>query len=122
MPDSVRRGGAEAVSSGLVCNPATCARRAWQTLGVRILVNFMHRDGWSVHCLAADARTLISGWVMVRTNETLLRLLKASGATTAQMDEIADDMRRMGRGSTFIEVNDVGYKLLRIRPASEIAR
>jgi hypothetical protein len=50
----------EAVSAGLVCNPATCARRAWQTLGVRILVNFMHRDGWFIHCLAAEARTLIS--------------------------------------------------------------
>jgi hypothetical protein len=40
----------------------------------------------------------------------------------AQMDEIADDMRRMGRGSTFIEVNDVGHRLLRIWPTSEIAR
>jgi hypothetical protein len=82
----------------------------------------MHRDDWFIHCLAADARTLISGRVMVRTEETLLPLLKASGATPAQMDEMADDMRRMGRGSTFIEVNEVGHKLLRIPPTSEIAR
>jgi hypothetical protein len=48
---------------------------------MRILVNFMHRDGWSVHCLAPDCKTLVSQWVTVCTEETLLRLLKASGAT-----------------------------------------
>jgi hypothetical protein len=48
---------------------------------MRILVNFMNRDGWSVHCMAPDCQTLISQWVTVRTEETLLRLLKASGAT-----------------------------------------
>jgi hypothetical protein len=30
---------------------------------MRILVNFMHRDRWSVHCLAADCKTLVSQWV-----------------------------------------------------------
>jgi hypothetical protein len=46
---------------------------------VRILVNFMNRDGWAVHCLASDCQTLVSQWVTVRTEETMLRLLKASG-------------------------------------------
>jgi hypothetical protein len=48
---------------------------------LRILVNYMNRDGWSVHYVAPDCQTLISQWVTVRTEETLLRLLKASGAT-----------------------------------------
>jgi hypothetical protein len=48
---------------------------------MRILVNFMHRDGWSVHCLAADCRTPVGQRVTVRTDETLIWLFKASGAT-----------------------------------------
>jgi hypothetical protein len=82
---------------------------------MRILVNFMHRDSWSVHCLTADCRTLISKWVTVRSEETLLRLLKASGANPAQMEEIENSIRQWGRGSTFISVNDTGRRLLQIR-------
>jgi hypothetical protein len=81
---------------------------------MRILVNFMNRDGWSVHCMAPDCRTLISQWVTVRTEETLLRLLKASSATTAQMEEIERDIARWVRGSTLIDVNETGLRLLRI--------
>jgi hypothetical protein len=83
---------------------------------MRLLVNFMHRDGWSIHCLAADCKTLVSQWVMVRTEETLLRLLKASGATPAELDEIERDMKQQGRSSTFISVNETGRRLLRILP------
>jgi hypothetical protein len=64
---------------------------------MRILVNFMHRDGWAVHCLASNCQTLVSQWVTVRTEETLLRLLKASGATPAEMDEIERGMKQQGR-------------------------
>jgi hypothetical protein len=92
----------------------------WQTEPMRILVNFMHRDGWSLHCVAADClapdcKTLVSQWVTVRTDETLLRLLKASGATPVQLEEVARDMERWGRGSTFIDCNDTGRRLLRIK-------
>jgi hypothetical protein len=81
---------------------------------MRILVNFTRNDGWSVHCLAADCRTLISQWVTVRTDETLLRLLKASGANPEQMGEIIRDINRWGRGSTFLELIETGRRLLRI--------
>jgi hypothetical protein len=83
---------------------------------MRTLVNFQNRDGWSVHCLAADCQTPVSGWVTVRTQETLLRLLKASGATPSDMDEIERDISRWGRGSIFIDVNENGRRLLRILP------
>jgi hypothetical protein len=61
---------------------------------MRILFNFTRRDGWAVHCLASDCQTLISGWVTVRTEETLLWLLKASFATPTAMEEIERDLRR----------------------------
>lgn len=53
---------------------------------------------------------------IVRTQETLLRLLKASGATPSEMEEIERDMKQQGRGSTFITVNETGRRLLRILP------
>jgi hypothetical protein len=52
----------------------------------------------------------------VRTEETLLHLLRACGATTAELDEIERDMKQQGRGSTFINVNETGRRLLRIVP------
>jgi hypothetical protein len=87
----------------------------WQTEPMRILINFRHRSGWSIHCLAPDCKTLVSPWLTVQEDETLLRVLAASGATPAQLDEVVKDMRRWGRGSTFIEVNDAGRRLLRIK-------
>jgi hypothetical protein len=48
---------------------------------MRVLVNFMNRDGWSHHCVAPDCQTLVSQWITVRSEATLLRLLNASGAT-----------------------------------------
>jgi hypothetical protein len=65
---------------------------------MRTPVNFMHRAGWSVNCLAPDCQTPVSGWVTVRTKETLLRLLKASGATDTDMEEIERDMARRAGG------------------------
>jgi hypothetical protein len=71
-------------------------------------------------CLAATMSKLrgraglVSPRVTVRTEATLLRLLKASGATTAEMDEVERDIRRWGRGSTLIDVNETGRRLMRI--------
>jgi hypothetical protein len=55
---------------------------------------------------------------IVRTQETLLRLLKASGATPSEMEEIERDMKQQSRGSTCITVNETGRRLLRILPQS----
>jgi hypothetical protein len=48
---------------------------------VRILVNFGHYTGWSIHCLADDARTILTRWTDVFREETMLRLFRARGAT-----------------------------------------
>jgi hypothetical protein len=45
----------------------------------------------------------------------LIRLMKASGAGPIELEEISRDMRRWGRGSTFIDVSDAGKRLLRIK-------
>jgi hypothetical protein len=81
---------------------------------VRILVNYMHRGGWVVHCLAEDAQTGISPMLQIAEESTLLRLLRASGTTDEEMEEIERDMRQMARGSTWINVSDQGRKLLRL--------
>jgi hypothetical protein len=63
-----------------------------------MLVNFTKRDTSSIHCLAAEAKTPVSGWVTVRDDSTLLRLFRACGAADANMLEIQRDMERWGRG------------------------
>jgi hypothetical protein len=44
---------------------------------MEILVNFMKRDNWSVHCVTADARTEISPFMSMKKKETLLRYVGA---------------------------------------------
>jgi hypothetical protein len=66
---------------------ATSSTLARGKLERRILVNFTLRDGWWIHCLAPDCKTLISRRGMVRTDAALLRLFQASGATAAQLAE-----------------------------------
>jgi hypothetical protein len=81
---------------------------------VRILVNFMQRNGWSVHCLAEDAKTVLSPWTDVASESTMLRLFRACGATDEAMAEVERDISRWGRGGVWLDVDDRGKKLLRI--------
>ena len=34
-------------------------------VGVRVIVNFMHRDGWTLHILAEDCQTALVGSLLV---------------------------------------------------------
>jgi hypothetical protein len=80
-----------------------------------MLINFMRRGTWSIHCLADDAKTPVSGWVTVRDDSTLLRLFRACGASKSNIAEIQRDMARWGRGSTWLALNETGRRLLRVR-------
>jgi hypothetical protein len=93
----------------------TCSSTLYCAI-MRILVNFMQRNDWHIHCLAEDCKTRVSEWITVRRDETLLRLLQACGATPAELGEVARSMVRLGRGSTYIDVNETGRRLLRILP------
>jgi len=50
---------------------------------VRILVNFMLRDVWHVHCLTENANTPIGPFRTVRDQNTLIRLRRYLGVSPA---------------------------------------
>jgi hypothetical protein len=54
----------------------------------------MHRDGWNIHCVGEDAKTPISPMLHVAEESTLLRLLRASGATDEELEKIERDMKQ----------------------------
>ena len=83
---------------------------------MEILVNFMLRDAWHVHCLATDAKTPISPFSTVRDQATLIRLLRYVGATDAEVEEVHDGIRRWSRGTVQIHVEPGRKNLLRLRP------
>jgi hypothetical protein len=83
---------------------------------MRILVNFMLRDVWHVHCMDEDGRTPISPLCTVRDRDTLVRLLRYVGAADRDMIAVHHDILRWSRGSIWIELAPARKNLLRIRP------
>ena len=81
---------------------------------MRILVNFMHRDSWSIRCSAEDARTIMSKWTRVSSEETMLRLVRACGANEDAMAEVAREIKARGRGSVWLEMKEDQKRLLRM--------
>ena len=86
--------------------------------GKRIWLNFIHRGDWFVHCLAEDARTVISPHVRIAKESTLLGMLRASGADEDTVLAVSCDMKQTGRGTVAMDVNDRGIKLLQINPSA----
>ena len=82
---------------------------------MRILVNYIHRDGWWVHAIAEDASTPIGEYVSVKDEATLIRLLRYVGATDADIDLVHEDIRRGSRGGIWIDLEPGRRNLLRIR-------
>jgi hypothetical protein len=83
---------------------------------MRIWVNFMHREStWFVHCLAEDARTVISPHVRIARDSTLLNLLRASGANEETVRAVSRDMQQTDSGTVAMDVNSKGIKLLQIQ-------
>jgi hypothetical protein len=81
---------------------------------VRILANFMYRDGWSVRCLAEDAKTSIGRPLTMQNDATLLKLFRFIGAGEEEIAEVERDIKRWGRGSVWIDLTEPGGKLLGI--------
>jgi hypothetical protein len=71
----------------------------------------MYRDGWSVHCLAEDAKTVVGRPLTMTEDSTLLRLFRFIGATEDDIREIERDIGRRGRGSVWLEVTERGMKM-----------
>jgi hypothetical protein len=55
-------------------------------------------------------------WRKIAEQKTLIRLLRAAGATDENIVEVKTDIRRWNRGGVWIDVTDLGQRLLRLRP------
>jgi hypothetical protein len=55
-------------------------------------------------------------WVTVRSEETLLRLLRPAARTQLRWKRSRATIHRWGLGSVFLNVNETGRRLLRILP------
>jgi hypothetical protein len=82
---------------------------------MRVWLNYMWNEGWFVHCLASDARTVISPHVRVAKDSTLLGLLRVVGADEETLQKVPRDLKT-GRGTIGITVTEKGRKLLQIAP------
>jgi len=71
---------------------------------MRVIVNFMKCNGISIHCIADDAKTVVSGWSTVPDQATLEKLLRYVGAIDSEIQEARNDMRRWGLGSVHITI------------------
>jgi hypothetical protein len=60
-------------------------------------MNVMERDGWTMHILAADARTVLLGYRSVRDQEMLLRIVAKLHGDVAEVEE---NIRRWGRAAS----------------------
>jgi hypothetical protein len=80
---------------------------------MRIWVNFLNSNGWTIHTLAEDASTVIGPNIRVAKESTLLGLLRLAGADDETLVKVSQAIRA-GGGTVAIDVNDKGRKLLQI--------
>ena len=74
-------------------------------------MNFMHRDGWWFHILAADCQTVLVTYRKAASKEDLLRIIAKLGGNA---DEAETDMRRWNRGAAWIDPSPAQCKALGI--------
>jgi hypothetical protein len=77
---------------------------------MRALMNFMHRDGWWIHILAEDCRTVILGY------RSVLRIVAKLHGDVAEAER---NIRRWGRGSVWIDPSPAQCKALGISVRAE---
>ena len=82
---------------------------------MKVLVNCLHWDGWSVHCIAEDCKTVLSPFVDVESLAVLRKLLRCAGASDDEMAKFEGDIQRWSHGSCWIsDLTPDGARLLRI--------
>ncbi len=81
----------------------------------RVLMNFMLRDGWTVHFLEADCRTPLKAgrFYDVATLEGVRALLIRANATSETLVDFNHDVRAWSRGSIYLNVTDQQYARLK---------
>ena len=79
---------------------------------MRALLNYMYREGWTMHIMGEDCKTVLLGYRKVRDQEALLRIVaKLHGAVA----EVETNIQRWGQGSVWIEPSPEQCKALGIR-------
>ena len=80
---------------------------------MRVLINYaQYADRITIHCLAADARTVIGPRKSVSNPETLYRLIKYVGGDPEQCKE---EIHKWGHGGCWAEVKPEHFGLLGIK-------
>jgi len=82
---------------------------------VRIIVNFISRDGISIHCIAEDAKIVVSGWTNLPDHATLEKALRYVGATDSEIEEARADLRRWSHGGVHITLTPGRKNLLKFK-------
>jgi hypothetical protein len=80
---------------------------------MHIWVNLFNSNGWTVHALAEDAKTVIGPNIRVAKESTLLGLLRLAGADDKTLLQVSQALQA-GGGTIAIDVNEKGRKLLQI--------
>ena len=75
------------------------------------LMNFQYRDGWSLHIIGEDCKTVLLGYRNVRDQEMLLRIIAKLHGDPAKAES---DIKRWGRVSVWIEPSPAQCKALGI--------
>jgi hypothetical protein len=81
----------------------------------RVLMNFMFRDGWTVHFLEADCRTALKPgrFYDVATLERVRALLTRANATPETFAEFDHNVRAWSRGSVYLDLTVTQYARLK---------
>ena len=79
-----------------------------------ILLCFVSRNGYNVHALHVDAKTVLGPWVHVASHETVLRMMEYLGATKEQLAAHCEHQRYWGQGSSNMRLLPNKRNLLKI--------
>ena len=79
-----------------------------------ILLCFVSRNGYNVHALHVDAKTVLGPWVHVASHDTVLRMMEYLGATKEQLATHCDHQRSWGQGSSHMRLLPNKRNLLKI--------
>jgi hypothetical protein len=79
----------------------------------RVMMNFQNNNGWSIHFIAEDCKTPISGFYDLPDLEALRYLVRRTNPPPETLDELENDIRRWGRGSIYLHLTDEQYGKLK---------
>lgn len=82
----------------------------------RVLVNVTRSD-WAIHFIGPDGRTRVGPWLLLESADQVRTILKWGGASAADLEEHATNMRRWGASSVALEMTDGKLEALIARAA-----